>query len=591
MNKVKRWLDRRSKVTKSEVEGSPTVDDFVHHLTKELGPTACKAFWTVVKSNTPSALRNAYTGPEEKILHFANRYLSDNSFRSEVQSSLPSNFHKKMLDESMVRFTKFTESFAKTMSMSDLEQLSKSVDEKDWNRVAKKHEEDASLIVDHKHHAKQFPVHAEYAQMLKAPIKYERHKLDNNGISAKMVHEIDSGHGEDIFMAKPYHKKIEYATKSWVKKPILGWAAMATKALFNAGKIGHLAEDVSVHEHEGIPLTVHKFEPGYKHHDFNSTNWASNPVQASQIGVMDYLTNNLDRHHGNVMYGDKDATGYHQLLAIDHERNFQYEKPMKSTHKFMDQSRRNDVQKETPYAYMKGSALNNFMSEFHSHEPLVDWWNAHGQNIKDEMERQLEGIKDAGYRKHIRDNFNQRWGRMNEWAQRMAADPNGDSMYDQRSLHDDFQESKLIPISKTTVTPAQLRALPKKPSDALATLADIVNKKDKLTYRQEHMLNDAMVRVVSGMSPSESAETLRSLIYNPYVGTKKIREKSWLDPVMTILRHYSEPSFGADGHGYKYDHMNAIADMIEQLPDDKRGTLSQWSDIYRNLASERKEVA
>ena len=102
--------------------------------------------------------------------------------------------------------------------------------------------------------------------MLKSGLEFEGHKLDENGISAKMVHEIEddaSPHDPNIYMAKPYHKKIESGTKSWVKHPILGWATMATKALFNAGKIGHLCEDVSAHEHEGVPLTVHKFAHGH----------------------------------------------------------------------------------------------------------------------------------------------------------------------------------------------------------------------------------------------------------------------------------------------------------------------------------------
>ena len=235
-------------------------------LESELGFVLAKNFKEQVDGITPAIFKRCIT-PGSSAVQFVEGYRKSQDFRTKILDSMPSGFHRHLLSKCVDEFSAKLGYILFDLTLSDLQ---KKVKEKDWNRVAGKNDADAHLTVDHKPHLEKFPVHPEYSKMLNSDKSYKGHKLEENGISAKMVHEINGYHDESgdwvstpqtegLFMSKPYHKKIESATKSWVKNPILGWATMATKGLFNAGGIGDLAEDVTAHEHEGVPLTVHKF--------------------------------------------------------------------------------------------------------------------------------------------------------------------------------------------------------------------------------------------------------------------------------------------------------------------------------------------
>ena len=99
-----------------------------------------------------------------------------------------------------------------------------------------------------------------------------------------------------------------------MKNSTKGWASLATRKLFEAADMGDVCEDVRPHTHKGVPLVVSQYHPwatsGRNNYDM--------PTDDAQIAVMDFLTNNQDRHSGNIMAVDG------RPLAIDHERNFQY---------------------------------------------------------------------------------------------------------------------------------------------------------------------------------------------------------------------------------------------------------------------------
>ena len=600
MSRLKKWLDKRSGLKKSGyAEGTPTVDDFIYQLQEELGPTACKVFWKIVKSNTPLFLQNAYSGPEDKILQFVERCSKDQKFKEEVMAKLPSNFHRSMFEKSMVEFGIFASKLIKNLSVKDLapEILEKAPKAKDWTRITNKHDSDASLLVDHKPHAIDHPAPQEYVNMMNNKnLKWEHHKLDQNGISAKMVHEIDDGTGQDLYMTKPYHKKMESGTRNWVKNPILGWATMATKGLFHAAGLKNNIEDVSVHEHEGVPLTVHKFAPG--HISANSGqqyNMHVDPVQVHKIGVIDYLTNNLDRHHGNLMLNSEvnEESGAHDLLAIDHERNFQY-------HKTLDQIKRRSPyevpppREETPFSYIKRSALNDQHRKnagWYSHEELTDWWTNHGPAMKEELEKHLGSIKDQDHREHIRDNFNNRWDKMNQWANRVK---NGEiDKYEMSALHEGFGNTHNIPMKSVRISQSQLKQLPKNKRDALFAIADIVNKKPKLSSKQTYMLSTAIEGIFQKMTPEEAGEAFKSLVHNPYLSTKSVEKNPDVDPRKKMLNHFLH-SQGWDAQQnpiYKPDHMLAIASAIDELPDDKKEIYKRWAEYLREKVSSMRPAA
>lgn len=564
-------------------------------LQVELGADLSKSFQEQVDGITPQIFRRCME-PGSSALEFVEKYNASRDYRTAALDSLPSGFHRSLLMKSVDEFSGKLGYILSDLTLSDLQ---KKVKTKDWNRVSGKHDPDASLIVDHKPHVDKFPVHADYGKMLNADLIHPNHKLEENGISAKMVHEVQDDaypHDQNLYMSKPYHKKIESATKSWVKNPILGWATMATKAMFNAGKIGHLAEDVTAHEHEGIPLTVHKFAHDHQMVAKKNSPFVD-PSDVHKIAVMDYLSNNLDRHHGNLMIGNyTDPRGTNPLLAIDHERNFQYSKRLwdnkwkQQQHKGM--STEPIMRKETPMSYLKGSSLNDALrpnkNAWHSHEDLVDWWKQNGQAIRDEMDNQVQSINDESVRKHVRDNFHDRWHKMNDWASNVSADPNDDAMWQESSLHDRFDQGRILPQEQPRVSAKQLKSLPKNKKDALFAISDIVNKKARLTMNQRQLLHSAIKKVMTDMTPEEAGDIFRSVVENPHMSTKVIRENPDVDVKNQMLRHFSENNWSGGEPTYKYDHMHSIANAIDKLPDDKKEILSHWADHYRRLLEERK---
>jgi hypothetical protein len=412
-----------------------------------------------------------------------------------------------------------------------------------------------------------------------------------SGISAKMVHAIPRSGvpgDEEKFMAKPYHKKIETRTKGWVKKPIMGWATMATKALFNAGKIGHLAEDVAVHEHEGTPLTVHKFAEGHVDMTSPSANHLLrnvNPIHAQQIGVMDFLTNNVDRHHGNLMIGHDnsgDANYENKLLAIDHERNFQYAKSLQESKPYRDIESKYD----SPLAHIRESSLGGAAKNFDGYQELQDWWHENSGNIQQEFSNQLKHIKDPSLREHLSTNFHNRWNAMNDWA------TNIDDPWDKESLHRDFRKVRNTKQYEPRLTGKSIRShLSKRPEEAMHTLVDIINKKDKVTDNQWQSLKSTMQEIVGKMSPHEMSKFYLDAMQNPNYNTKNVRQHNELNPKQVILNHLSEPKDWQNGRPvYKQDHLRAMVDAIDSIPHEDKQQLYHWRNHFANLLAAPQEA-
>jgi hypothetical protein len=590
MSKIRRWLDSRQSAKGSSPVGDASSAELFSAIKTELGQDAVDALRKKLSDNVPFVIRKFSVDTSE--LEFVEKYLTVPEYRREKLASMSSNFHRTLLDKSVREYAHFAGDLISDMTLGD---LSKAIEKKDWSKLVNKTDEDAPLAVDYKPHIQQFPVHSKYtSQILESSAKIPNHNYAEAGTGSKIVHETPDKY---LFMTKPYHKKIESKTRSWVKHPITGWATMATKALFNAGKIGHLAEDVSAHEHEGVPVTVHKF--AQNHHMYRGIksrpNESVDPSDIHKIAVMDFLTNNLDRHRGNLMIGNHtQANGFKPILAIDHERNFQYQKPMAFMSGGPSLEGYEDMQTETPWAYLRGSpALKSYHSSqnWSSHEGLVDWWNEHGQKIKDEMENQLGSIKDESVRKHVRDNFNDRWHKMNDWSRDMSQHPESDDMYLPQSLGSRFVPSRIIKQEQPRISSKQLRSLPKNKKDALSAISDIINRKERLTPKQRYLLSDAIKNTVESMTPEESGDIFRSVVDNPYMSTKPIKSDPELDAKNVMLRHFSQFQHQTP-EPYKYAHMESIANAIDDLPSEKKEILKHWADHYRRLLAEReKKVA
>jgi hypothetical protein len=137
---------------------------------------------------------------------------------------------------------------------------------------------------------------------------------------------------------------------------------------------------------------------------------------------MDYLTNNVDRHAGNIMLSkdkfpvhrdDKSngqKEGFPRPLLIDHERNFQYNRGIRNKFGKNDPTKNKDAISD----YLWNSSLGLIASKFepyemHEHaDDLADWWNNNSKKIEETFDKNLAHIKDEGLKNHIASNFKQR---------------------------------------------------------------------------------------------------------------------------------------------------------------------------------------
>jgi GNAT superfamily N-acetyltransferase len=471
-------------------------------------------------------------------------------------------------------------------SFGKSEELNKAVDNKDWSKIANKHFEDGALTVNHKGHIEQSSVDPSYNHLLSAPQKFKGHKLSGGGISAKMVHHMNGYYDEggdfvstpqktNTFMTKPYHRIPESHTKSWVDKPILGWATMTTKNLFNAGGIGHLAEDVHTHEHEGVPVTVHKFAKGYSPVATDETLHKKqiNPDDLQKIAIMDYLTGNNDRHSGNILTSNhQDDEGYHKPLAIDHERNFQYKKKLNSLggkYRPIDES-------ETPQAFMQRPGMNHVkhQARWFSHEEPVNWWGQNKHKIKNQMEAELAHINDEGVRNHVRDNFNHRWEKLSSWADNLNS---SQDFWNKDDFHVPFKDTRIIKQQAPKITSKFITDQFKgDPKAAINQISDIINSKGKLTANQHHAVKAGMDSVIRSLNPEQAKDLLNHALDNPKLNTSALRNHH-LDLKTALLTGLSDNNMT--------EHMRSVADHIDSLPEEKKGSLPQWSEFFRrNLA-------
>jgi hypothetical protein len=279
-------------------------------------------------------------------------------------------------------------------------------------------------------------------------------KKEHEGISRKVVYITKHEPQGDLFaptrvtmdnkyMVKPYHEAVVRRIQSWQKYPIQGWAEMTNQALYHAAGIGHLHQKVHVSEHdmgagfEKEPALVIHIQPGFKQlaqatrtvhigggvrDDEPIIPTENAKRQARQIALMDFLTNNLDRHTGNLLISEDGEN----LLAIDHSRNFQYF----NNHRYKWDSRRQTAtirhmtDRFGPYFSFVTSAIGkvdrqNYVGHqgddyeiatkrLEAYSPVFEWWGEHSDKVKAAFEQHLPLIKDEKVRAHVRRNFMQR---------------------------------------------------------------------------------------------------------------------------------------------------------------------------------------
>jgi 8-oxo-dGTP diphosphatase len=333
---------------------------------------------------------------------------------------------------------------------SETDDLAKAIDSKAFRAIHQSHRPDYAEEVDHTQHLKEADLHPDAKQFFDSQEQHRpeitvtqpragEKRNDENGISTKLTFP------EHGFMIKPYHREPERDTQHYAGHPTGGWATIANRNLYRAAGIGHLNEDVEAHQHEGIPVTAHRFHPdaarlrsiNNPHTERNFTIRGNvegfkpkmnvNPLHVQQLGVMDFLTGNIDRHTQNVMVNLKpNQQGHHELLSIDADKSFHYHQNPRS-HRRGPPAGPGEKLIDHPAHYVKDSALGQLQGtgrQFDAAYPqLHQWYGENRQKITQQFTKDLGAIKNPFLRHHIEQNFSTRMATLDKWHANFQKEP------------------------------------------------------------------------------------------------------------------------------------------------------------------------
>ncbi len=284
------------------------------------------------------------------------------------------------------------------------------------------------------------------------------------GVSAKATYSLpraDKMQSPYKVLVKPYHEKLHERAKFWQKHPIQGWAEMTNQSLWHAAGIGHMHQQVHVSEHDMGPgfekhpaIVVHMDPRAQAVQEMpGDPNAFSNDMMHDipKIAIMDFLTNNMDRHRQNLLYLPQDARDEEgfpvrsRLLAIDHGRNFQYHASHKGAPKFINDPLIGDIplpteeqdkinqegkNKDNLIHYFDSDALRTIehSSRFEGNPPFVSpriiipaiarWWPNVRRQVIAAMDSRLRGLRESQMSEHIRKNFIERVNLLDKIAAR-----------------------------------------------------------------------------------------------------------------------------------------------------------------------------
>lgn len=195
------------------------------------------------------------------------------------------------------------------------------------------------------------------------------------------------------FIVKAYHDPGESAVNGLNLSK--GWKEMTHQALYHAGGIGDLHQKVHVANHDymgtKIPSVVihvdhssestRGLEPSFTYRNLEG--------QRKKIHLMDFLTDNQDRHLDNLRYNpDK-----RRLLAIDHGDTFNYNYTDPFFHYVGDDTDFNTRAK---------------LREHGAYDSALKWWAKNSDNIKAEFARHATLIRHPELRQRTHDAFMRR---------------------------------------------------------------------------------------------------------------------------------------------------------------------------------------
>jgi hypothetical protein len=330
-------------------------------------------------------------------------------------------------------------------------QLKKAVYAGDFKHIHEGSDSLGSVIADHSLHLNSALPHRKeidnYNQDIVNHPDIKRaiasNELNLPGISPKVFFRTPHG----MKMIKPYHEKIDDGTTDSTRFPFHGWSEMTSQALYHVSGLGKLHHKVHVVEHpteqsQAHPMTVTHFDPQATHYIRDLANHAQ-PLpdhvytNMAKMGLMDYLTNNVDRNLTNVLYQPDEWGNANRILAIDHGRAFNYKAPNRFQGFYTDQ--------DHPIHYLHNTDPKSAQSkvirpdrkiwQHESLEPAFRWWNIHSPKIKEEMHKHLSALLHPEVQHYVRSNFLERANVLDRLASSYLANPDP-------NLYDPFEDGK-----------------------------------------------------------------------------------------------------------------------------------------------------
>lgn len=218
------------------------------------------------------------------------------------------------------------------------------------------------------------------------------------------------------FMVKPYFED-RRGWKPEAAYPISGWAEMAFHDMQHAAGLGHTAMKIHTYGHaydeETTPALAIELEPN-THRVGMLTSHTPNDVMfqnklhhisdeqlhdIAKIGVLDFLSNNQDRHAGNLLFR-KNRNAIDSFLAIDNGLAFQYLSP----NRFADTGRGSD---HFNHYFHKSSGIKTLFKPS-SLNVLPNWWGQYREKIIESVYHNLKAIKNPRLQKHMMTSFDRR---------------------------------------------------------------------------------------------------------------------------------------------------------------------------------------
>jgi hypothetical protein len=574
MSKITEWAEKRNNalLKASLLEKGVDLRYFLNEIEKEQGKKAREVF--ALKLLKAIGLE---AGNENDLIK------NQTIFQKKFDSKIDEIIKKSESENALKIIIKNLMDFA----YADLEKMAIKADDK--SIITDAAIDTGEETVSSEFHKKNYPAPKEYKQFLEDP-KILPNKADSyNGVATKLIHKLR----QKTYMTKPYHTHIDYSTQTFTKDPISGWATIATKALFNAGNIGNLCENVGVDKIDNYPVTVHEFDSSAEHLCENpekNQSRVSTPssLQFKQIALMDFLTNNIDRHYKNIMQAAPDKNGNENLLAIDHERNFQYHR----NHKF---KHHNTLYPPTEKALDKPASvsLQDFISKANGIEPyykafidkaekgiekkgykdLHEWWKTNSKSIKDSFIDHVKEIKDESIRQHVMENFLQRHASVDEWAKRMD-EPEKYQTLDLPAIKDLIRRKPIeVPELENLIKDKNL-------TDSVKTLNDVVYGYEKrgkvLNFKTKRAIDDTIAKVIKRSAPNEVKDLFLELYKNESLSDSIVSSEIEDNLVNFLIHSGSTP------------HLKSAIDAINAILQNKNKDEDNWD--YERLMDQKMKL-